>query len=252
MIGQIITALALVVTLLGGTGAATVYASQDSLPGEFLYPVKTWSEDVQLDFTANPEEKISLSLDLTDRRLDEIQQLLASDTPLDQSVLVLLEENLDRSLNLLGQSLDANQSLDAVQTRLMSQQQLMENALGEQDEPLKLQIREMLQTRIQAVEMVKDQYNNEYQIQNQNQQQYQTPGQKEPLQQQQQFRETAIPDTDPDQDLEETQLPAESNGKQDQGQGNASENGNSPQDNQLQMTITPNAMQQKGSGNGKP
>ena len=59
------------------------------------------------------------------------------------------------------------------------------------NDQLKLQIQDMLQTRIQAVQTVKD--NAQYQVENQNQQQYQTPGPKEPLQQQQDFQATAMP-----------------------------------------------------------
>ena len=246
MIGQVLTAVAIIVSLLGGTGAATVYASQSSIPGEFLYPVKTWSEDVQMDLTANPQDKLNLSLDLTDERLSEIQQLVDDGTPLSEPVLPNLQQQLDTTLNLLGQvPEDAN--MQQVLTRLQTQTQLMDQSQDMQQDQLMLQVRDMLQTRIQAVEAVGDQY----QIENQNQQQYQTPGPKEPLQQQQQFQATLTP-----QDAEATVEPqGNGNGNSDNAQQNSTvsatqggQSGNG-QGNGLHLTLTP-AASQSGKGNG--
>jgi hypothetical protein len=69
------TLIALVI-LIGSS--LTVYASQGSLPGESLYLIKSWSEDVRLSFATSPQTKLNLTLDFTDRRMDEINSLVES------------------------------------------------------------------------------------------------------------------------------------------------------------------------------
>lgn len=67
---KIVVALA----LLGGT-AGTVSASQDSLPGALLYPVKTAWEDVQLGLTLTPAARLERALAMAEERVQEAQQL---------------------------------------------------------------------------------------------------------------------------------------------------------------------------------
>jgi hypothetical protein len=264
MIGQWIAALAMIATLLAGTGAATVYASQASLPGDVLYPVKTWSEDVQIDWTTDPESKLDLSMEFTDRRLDEIEQLISSGVAVEDSVLLGLENDLDSTLAYLSQIPDAGK-MEGVVTHMMTQQQIMEKALGVQDDPLKLQIQAMLQTRIQAVEKVQDQF----EIQNQNQQQQQTPGPKESLQQQQQLQSQSTLTPEATQG-NSTQPAAKNNGimpteKQNEMMPAENGNGSIPQGstqndppmsesngNGQQALKTPNGSQPENGGGRKP
>lgn len=63
----------LIAALLGGGGVA--YASQGSLPGDTLYPVKLMTEDVQTTVAWNPEKKVELESRFANRRLEEIQKL---------------------------------------------------------------------------------------------------------------------------------------------------------------------------------
>ncbi len=90
--------LALVVVF--GAGAATVYAAQDSLPGDALYPVKTFSEDVRLTLAASPEQQLDLTLAFTDRRAAEIRLLLAAGRPVPQNAVDRYRSELDRLLEL--------------------------------------------------------------------------------------------------------------------------------------------------------
>jgi hypothetical protein len=68
--------LAVVVTLLAlGTGAA--YAAQDSLPGETLYPVKLGTEQVMMLLSRDEVVKAERALSFTERRMGEIEALVA-------------------------------------------------------------------------------------------------------------------------------------------------------------------------------
>ncbi|MFA4890105.1 MAG: DUF5667 domain-containing protein [Candidatus Paceibacterota bacterium] len=65
--------IALIVAL-GGGGA--VAASQNSLPGGILYPVKQITEDVRYTLTINPGSKAILQVEFAAERADEIKAIL--------------------------------------------------------------------------------------------------------------------------------------------------------------------------------
>lgn len=79
--------LVLFVSLLGG---GTVHASKGTLPGDALYPVKLSIEDVHL-LVSNDAEKTLLAVEFIQRRVEEIQALIAlernDDLPLAASLL---------------------------------------------------------------------------------------------------------------------------------------------------------------------
>ncbi|MBI2906951.1 MAG: hypothetical protein HYX92_04780 [Chloroflexi bacterium] len=65
---------ALVIALTSAAGGGAVYASQDALPTDALYSVKTAVEIVQLALAANDEAKAQTYVDLAAKRLEEIQR----------------------------------------------------------------------------------------------------------------------------------------------------------------------------------
>lgn len=65
--------LGLIFVVLVSGGIA--YASQSSLPGEFLYPVKKTFEAVRIRLVFGPNDKANLHLQLIDERLNELQEL---------------------------------------------------------------------------------------------------------------------------------------------------------------------------------
>lgn len=71
-------AIALVVIVLISSLATVgvISAAQNSLPGDFLYPVKTALEQTQLTFTPSQENKTKLSIKLATQRMDEFTQLI--------------------------------------------------------------------------------------------------------------------------------------------------------------------------------
>ncbi len=95
--------LALVFALVFGT-TGTVFASQGSLPGEQLYGVKLFTEDVQYAFTNSPEQKAELSMDYANRRLNEAFVLMAHGRA-DQlsSTLINYEEQVKKTAAMYEQ-----------------------------------------------------------------------------------------------------------------------------------------------------
>ena len=74
------------VMLLGGT-SGTVYAAQGSMPGQVLYSVKLLSEDLRLSLTSNPQAELKLISELVNRRVEEIDFLVAAGDDVPDSIV---------------------------------------------------------------------------------------------------------------------------------------------------------------------
>lgn len=68
----IVIAIVLAVASIGG---GTAYASQDALPGDILYPEKTFIEDARLFFAFSDETKAATHLQIADTRIEELSRL---------------------------------------------------------------------------------------------------------------------------------------------------------------------------------
>ena len=136
--------------LLGGT-TATVYAAQDDLPNQMLYPVKLITENIQTDFAATSADKFELALQFAETRIDEILQMQSEGTIPPEPVYANLEMQIQRSIELATQQGETNleaallQVRDRLQTKLM----LMD---GSAETPTLLRTRTLLQERIQLIE----------------------------------------------------------------------------------------------------
>jgi len=85
--------------LLFSISIGTSYASQASLPGDLLYPIKTNITERLIKFTkVTPEEKQAFDLSLADKRIEEVQELIKTNT--------LTEAKLDENLALFEKHLD--------------------------------------------------------------------------------------------------------------------------------------------------
>lgn len=68
-----------VVILILGLGGGVVLASQESLPGDILFPIKLFSEEIEKFLARGDFSKAEISLKLTDRRLKEVVKLISFD-----------------------------------------------------------------------------------------------------------------------------------------------------------------------------
>ncbi len=125
------TILVVLGLLFGGSGA-TVYAAQNSMPGEILYPVKAWSETVRSDLTSQPEARYELMLQFANQRTEEIQFLAQNgegngDAAQQLSRLQLhLDEALRQTARLQDQ--DMLRALTQIRDRLHQQDQTLQQA----------------------------------------------------------------------------------------------------------------------------
>ncbi len=91
---SVILVIILTVSALGG---GTVYAAQDSLPGEVLYPVKLGTEQVRMMLPGDDVVKAERALSFAKRRVGEIEALAEKERP---QYLGLGVEGYDDALNM--------------------------------------------------------------------------------------------------------------------------------------------------------
>ncbi len=65
--------IALILLLIFGSG--TALAAKDSLPSDLLYPVKIFSEKIEMLSTIKQDKKIAIALKHADKRITELEQL---------------------------------------------------------------------------------------------------------------------------------------------------------------------------------
>ena len=76
---RIAVSVFIVVVLLSTLSAGTAYAAQSSLPGDLLYPVKTFTEDGRLLVADGNDDKAELNLEFAQTRLEEMEKLADTD-----------------------------------------------------------------------------------------------------------------------------------------------------------------------------
>lgn len=150
--GLVAVVFAVLVILSGSS--ITVAAAQGSLPGEPLYAIKSWSEDVRLSMTRSTEAKLNLTLDYTNRRVDEISGLLAGGKVLNDQTSDRFQQELDNALQLAAQ-LDDNQlhiALGQIKKHAQSQGMTIEeliDMLPSQAEPTVIHLQRRLDEQVQ-------------------------------------------------------------------------------------------------------
>jgi hypothetical protein len=153
LILKALTAALIALFILVGS-SLTVYAAQDSLPGETLYMVKSWSEDIRLSLTSSPQNRLNLTLDYTDRRVGEITRLLAAGKSVPEDASDRFQAELDNVLQLAAQMDDAQmhyalgQIKQQAENQGMSMEELL-NSLPDQAEPAILRLRQRLMEQIE-------------------------------------------------------------------------------------------------------
>lgn len=96
--GPVLATLSIFGIVAGGS-IVSVSAAEQSLPGDFLYPVKLVSEQTQLIFAKSKSEKLRLKTGFVERRVKEIQAVAASDEPKKTERLKVATDTLRRDLD---------------------------------------------------------------------------------------------------------------------------------------------------------
>ncbi|MCX6740479.1 MAG: DUF5667 domain-containing protein [Candidatus Parcubacteria bacterium] len=91
----------LVFGIVLGSYVMTVGATKNSLPGDFLYPIKITSERMKINLANNDEKKANLEIAFAERRLEELQKI--TDQPVNDDKQ---KENVQVSLQKFQESIN--------------------------------------------------------------------------------------------------------------------------------------------------
>ncbi|MFO7944422.1 MAG: DUF5667 domain-containing protein [Anaerolineales bacterium] len=122
-VASILTAIVLTFGAVGGT----VYASQDSLPKQTLYAVKTLTEDIRLRFSKQPEEKIRLLEKFANRRVEELSALSEKEEEFPEETITRLEQHTETILKIASkqEGKELTQSLKKIRKSLQAQEEII-------------------------------------------------------------------------------------------------------------------------------
>lgn len=159
----------LIITMLFGGAVTAVKASEGSLPGELIYPVKIMAEDAQ-GILAGPIAKVEQSMFRVENRIQEILRLREQNKAVPESAYLRLENQLELTFRLMmGLSEDELiPGLIRFQSRLMAQGKLLQELQGQRqmnNDAVLERLRTLLQTRLQFVgECIQDPQQLELQV----------------------------------------------------------------------------------------
>ncbi len=91
-VAVLVVVIIIFVSMMAG---GTVYASQDSLPGDMLYPVKTGTEDARLLIAGSNSAKVDLNMKFANTRIIEINEIATRDENKSDLALEGYRGNLD-------------------------------------------------------------------------------------------------------------------------------------------------------------
>lgn len=113
--GPALAVSSIVAAVLGGS-LFSVSASERSLPGDLLYPIKIASEQTRLAMAKTKTDKVKLKTEFVERRVSEMKEIVNQPGAQPERVK-LAAETLKRDLNTVKQQLkEAKQELPAAET----------------------------------------------------------------------------------------------------------------------------------------
>lgn len=152
-----LTAIFLAIIVVFGGSGATALAAQTSLPDDVLYPVKTFTEDLRLDITVDPVEKVDLLGEYTNRRVDEIASLVSKGLEIPEEAIIRYVYQMDLLLgytaNLEGD--EVTETLKKVQVWIHDRDRVMDmtmKGMPETVDPRLETLRHMLMAQNRVVE----------------------------------------------------------------------------------------------------
>jgi hypothetical protein len=114
---------------MAALGGGLVWAADDSLPGDALYPVKLAVEDARLALASGSDDQVDLALALMEERVGEMQALLRAGRPIPEKAVVRMERHVARALTRASEADDEQK--DDLLAQIAGRAQLQEQRLAE-------------------------------------------------------------------------------------------------------------------------
>ena len=90
----------LLTVFIGATalGYGVAWTASESLPGDLLYPVKMTTEDTRLALASTPEERLGLTLQFVEERVEEIRALVNAGGQVPDVAVARMEQHIEQVL----------------------------------------------------------------------------------------------------------------------------------------------------------
>lgn len=108
---RILVAALEIMLIVISTSFFTVFAAQDSIPTDPIYPVKLLAEDVRMSLTSQEVAKVELALELAETRMEEIVALQEQGVPVEEPVITRMEEHYQVALQVAAEMPDTQMSV---------------------------------------------------------------------------------------------------------------------------------------------
>jgi len=119
--------LAIVLFILAATGGGVALASNSSLPGDLLYPVKLAVEDFRLSLSADPATQAEQNMTFVVERVEEMKGLADRDEIIPDEVVTRMADQMDTVMvqTSAASPEEGPDLLEQLQVKTKAQQQLL-------------------------------------------------------------------------------------------------------------------------------
>lgn len=125
---RLVSAILAVVVGTTAVGGGAVWAASDSLPGDFIYPVKLAVEDLRMDLVRTPEAQVDLALQFAEERVAETQAMAEAGLPMSEQVMARMEQHFQHALHQAAWAPEKEMPglLERIARRAQTQVQMLE------------------------------------------------------------------------------------------------------------------------------
>ncbi len=166
-LAQVFVGLLLVLLIISGVGTAA--ASAQTLPGDFLYPIKRAQENLQLTITLNGASQVRLRMEFANRRINEATVLIQENrsSAIDQA-LVDYNNQIQSELKFFNQesglsSTEQSELASLLLSKLTDHETMLKSMINKAPESAKANLETALtvsqSAQAQAVEVIRRQKN---------------------------------------------------------------------------------------------
>jgi hypothetical protein len=133
LIAVLLAAVVVTAALAGGA----IWAAEDSLPGDVLYPIKLAVEDVRLAFASAPADQVDLALQFAEERANDVRALVATGRQVPDETIARMEQHIEHALTQAAWASDEEIAnlLMRIAKRLRVQERILEEVRATAPQP---------------------------------------------------------------------------------------------------------------------
>ncbi len=148
---KVLAVVMAIAVAVGGAGGGVALAA-DSVPGDFLYPVKLFGEEVSLLLTWDPAAKAELNVAFASERVREMTQLAARGEEVPKDVVARLTRQMEQAMVQIAQA--RPEEVPALLMRVMERARVHQETLERAQVSSRVQVRLQLRQAAQVMERI--------------------------------------------------------------------------------------------------